>query len=485
MTSPSSPAPVRPEGTRAPRRPGRAVVIGGGMAGMLAAQVLTRHADEVTVVERGELPDGPRPRRELPQARHVHVLYSGGARVVEELIPGITEDWIAAGARRIPLPTGLVSYTAQGWLRRWPVEMQYMIACTRDLLDWVVRRRVLGHPRIRLLDGHELTGLLGTRHGVTGVRVRTSAGVVRHLDADLVVDASGASSRARTWLAEIGAGAVDEETVDSGLVYASRFYRAPAGAENFPVVNVQSVPREPVPGRTATIVPVEDRRWLVTLSGTRGGEPTRDPELFEVFARGVRHPVVADLLSRTTALPGDIAVSRSTVNGRRYFERATHWPERFLAIGDSVATYNPLYGQGMSVAAQGVAAMDRELARAGRLSAPGLACRVQRAVAGPVSVAWQMATSQDILYPGAKGRRPGRSTTLVGAYADRVTRAATGRMSVTQAFLDVITLSEPATRWLDPDVVVATLRGPGRPSLTAPTLTAKEWEAVGPAPGAR
>ncbi|MFE3092441.1 FAD-dependent monooxygenase [Streptomyces sp. NPDC059248] len=480
MTSMSSPEPTAPP--RTPGRPVRAVVIGGGLTGMLAAQVLSRHADEVTVVERGELPEGPRPRKEIPQARHVHLLYSGGARVIEDLIPGVTEGWLAAGARRIPLTGGLVSYTAQGWLRRWPVEMQFMIACTRDLLDWGVRERVLRRRTVRLLDRHELLALTGTRHGVTGVRVRTPDGAERTLDADLVVDASGAGSRIRHRLAEIGVTGIEEEKVDSGLTYASRFYRAPAGAENFPVVNVQSAPRAPVPGQTATIVPVEDRRWQVTLSGTRGGEPTGDPDLFESFARGVRHPVVGQLLARTEPLPGDIAVSRSTVNGRRYFERAPHWPERFVALGDSVATYNPLYAQGMSVAAQGVAAMERELVRAARLDTPGLARRIQRAVAEPADLAWQIATSQDVLYPGttveSRGGRP-RSTALVAAYVDRLTESATGRMSVTQALFDVITLSAPATRWLHPDVVVAALRGPGRRQLEAPPLTAKEWEAVG------
>ncbi|MGJ3559456.1 hypothetical protein ACR6C2_14865 [Streptomyces sp. INA 01156] len=204
-------------------------------------------------------------------------------------MPGITDRWLAAGARRIPLPTGLVSMTAQGWLRRWP-EMQYMIACTRDLLDWVVREQVLRMPAVRLLQGREMRALEGTATRVTGVRVRTPEGKELTLDADLVVDAGGRGSRATQWLRDLGVDGIREAEVDSGLVYASRFYRAPAGSDDFPIVNVQSDPGEPVPGRTATIVPVERGRWLVTLSGTRGGEPSREPDRFESFARSVRHP---------------------------------------------------------------------------------------------------------------------------------------------------------------------------------------------------
>jgi 2-polyprenyl-6-methoxyphenol hydroxylase-like FAD-dependent oxidoreductase len=463
---------TRPRQTAPSIKPRRAVVLGGGMAGMLAAAVLADFTDEVRVVERDVLPEGPEPRKSLPQARHVHVLWSGGAGAFEALMPGITDRWLAAGARRIPLPTGLVSMTAQGWLPRWP-EMQYMIACTRDLLDWVVREQVLELPAVSLLQGHEMQALEGTGTRVTGVRVRTPDGDDLVLEADLVIDASGRGSRATEWLQALGVGDIGEGEVDSGLVYASRFYRAPEGSEDFPIVNVQSDPSDPVPGRTATIVPVERGRWLVTLSGTRGGEPSRDPAQFEAFARSIRHPVVGDLIAMTTPLSDEVTLSRSTVNRRRYFEKASAWPEGFNVVGDSVATYNPLYGQGMTVAAQGLVELRKALRENG-LRARGLSRRIQRAVARPAGVAWELATSQDILYPGAVGQQPRPGTALANAYVNRLVRTATGRAQVTRAFLGVITMSEPVTSWLHPDIVVASLRGPGRKPLSRPPLTEEE-----------
>ncbi|WP_254708515.1 FAD-dependent oxidoreductase, partial [Streptomyces lunaelactis] len=453
-------------------KPRRAVVIGGGMAGMLAAAVLADFTDEVTVIERDALPEGPEPRKSLPQARHVHVLWSGGARAFEELIPGITDRWLAAGARRIPLPTGLVSMTAQGWLPRWP-EMQYMIACTRDLLDWVVREHVLELPGVSLLQGHEVHALEGDESRVTGVRVRTPDGGELTVGADLVLDASGRGSRATQWLRELGLGDIEEAEVDSGLVYASRVYQAPEGSETFPIVNVQSNPGDPVPGRTATIVPVESGRWLVTLSGTRGGEPSRDPDQFEAFARSLRHPVVGELIAMTTPLSDEVTLSRSTVNRRHYFEKASAWPDGFIVVGDSVATYNPLYGQGMTVAAQGLVAL-RNALRRNALGVRGLSRRIQRAIASPAGLAWELATSQDILYPDAVGRQPRPGTALANAYVNRLVRTATGRARATRAFLGVITMSEPVTSWLQPDIIVAALRGPGRKPLTKPPLTEEE-----------
>ncbi|MEW2401322.1 FAD-dependent monooxygenase [Streptomyces sp. NPDC046862] len=468
----SEPADVR-EST-APSEPRRAVVIGGGLAGLLAAAALRPHAD-VTVVERDTLPEGPEPRRGVPQARHAHLLWSGGARAMEELLPGVTDAWSAAGARRIPLPTGLVSLSAQGWVRRWP-EMQFMIACSRDLLESVIRAEVVGQSGITVVQGTEVRGLEGGASRVTGVRIRAADGEERVLAADLVVDASGRGSRATKWLEALGVPPAPLGEVDSGLVYASRVFRAPEGTEEFPVVNVQPDAARPVPGQSATLVPIEGGRWLVTLSGTRGGQPTASAEEFETFARNVRHPVVGELLARAEPLT-DVVVTRSTVNRRRFYEKVAGWPEGFVAIGDSVATYNPLYGHGMSVAAQSALALRDRVAKHG-ITAPGLARRVQRAVAGPVTIAWQLATETDIRYPEAVGEQPGFVQRALTRYVSRLMRTSTGRPLVFHAFLGVITLSKPLSALLTPEVLLAVARGPLKPPLTAPPLTEGERAAV-------
>ncbi|MEV8531903.1 pyridine nucleotide-disulfide oxidoreductase [Streptomyces sp. NPDC051211] len=448
-----------------------AVVVGGGLAGMLAAASLDAHFDRVTVVERDTLPDSPEPRRSLPQAHHAHLLWSGGARAIEQLVPGTTDRWLDAGARRIPLPTGLVSMSASGWFRRFP-EMQFLIACSRDLLDWTVREQIVHRPSVTVLHRTELLGLEGTAERVTGVRIRDEDTGERVLHADLVVDTSGRGSRAPHLLGEIGVGPVHSEEVDSGLAYASRIFQAPEGTEDYPVVNVQSDPRVPVPGQTATVMPIEHGRWLVTLSGTRGGQPTASVDEFENFARGVRHPVVGELIARAKPLT-DVVVTRSTVNRRHFLERVKNWPEGFVVIGDAVATYNPVYGHGMTVAAQGVLALRDELVRSG-FGAPGFARRVQRAIAGPVATAWDLAVAQDILYPGAKGKQPARSSFLLRRYVDRLMLTATSRPLVTKTLFDVMTLSAPAHALLKPEVAFAVARGPQRLPLTAPPLTEDE-----------
>lgn len=443
---------------------------------MLAASVLVKHVDEVTVVERDKLPDGPAPRSGVPQARHAHLLMSGGARAIESLLPGTLDALVAAGAHRIGVPNDLVSLSAQGWVPRFP-EMQFIVSCSRSLLDWTVRGQALRDNKISMLTGTEPVSLLGDRHAVTGVLVedRISREQIS-LEANLVVDATGRNSRLPAWLAGFGLPEVHSESVDSGLAYATRIFRAPAAAATgFPIVNVQANPRDPHPGCTATLLPIEDGRWLVTLSGTRGGEPSTDESEFVSFARSVRNPVVGELIASAEPLT-PVYGSHSTANRRMFFERLKSWPDGVLALGDSVATYNPVYGHGMSIAAQSALAMDAELRAAGLTS--GAAARIQRAVAKVVDGAWAMATNQDILYPGAVGKPLPLAGRVLQRYVDRLVRTATTESAVTRVFIDAFTLSGPMAKLMSPRMMWATMRGPRRSVSPEPTLTADERERV-------
>ncbi|WP_327256050.1 NAD(P)/FAD-dependent oxidoreductase [Streptomyces sp. NBC_01244] len=456
--------------------PRRAVVIGGSMAGLLAAAVLAEHAT-VTIIDADILPELPEPRRGLPQARHVHVLWSGGARAVEDILPGIMEDWTAAGAIRRSLPTDLVAKTARGWIPRYG-EKQFGVSCSRDLLDSVVRARVMALHGVTTLQRGRVRSLEGTAARITGVRVDTPKGEGRLITADFVVDASGRGSRARAWLRALGVDGVRQAEVDSGLVCATRIFEAPAGAHEvgFPIVNVQSDPRVPVPGQTATIVPIENGRWQATLSGTRGGRPTGDPDAFIPFAKGIRDPIVGELLEGRKPLT-DVAVTQDTANRRVFFEKA-RLPGGFFAVGDSVAAFNPLYGQGLTVAAKGLLAV-RALLRAKSLAHPAIGMEAQRALAPQVDAAWEFATSQDILYPGATGTEPRAGAGLLHSYVSRLATGATTREELTAAYLEVVTMSGPPAHRVKPSVLWQVLRASDRDALGAPPLTAAERAVAG------
>ncbi|MET9605278.1 FAD-dependent monooxygenase [Streptomyces sp. NPDC006512] len=458
--------------TTPPRRP-RVLVLGGGLSGTLAAAALAPYSDGVDIVERHALPDTPRPRRGLPQTRHAHLLWSGGADAIESLLPGTTDMWLSAGAHRVPIPNGMVSFSPGGWYRRcWP-EAQYVITAGRDLVDWAVRTQALALPGVRLLSGAEPVRLLGTRARVTGAVVRRADGTEESFGADLVVDATGRSSRAPAWLAELGVPAVTESVVDAGVTYASRRYKAPVDTADWPVVNVQADARLDGPGTAGTILPVEGGAWMVSLSGTRGGEPTSDEAHFTSFARRMRAPLIAEFLDRAEPL-GPVAVARNTANRRRHYEKTG--VEGFIALGDSATALNPIYGHGMSTAAQGARAL-RGVAMKHGISSKGFARRAQRAISRPAAAAWLLAVGQDAAFPGSVGKTPNFADRLSARYINRLVTTAGSDFTVVKALTDVMTLRASVMVLASPRVLFCAIRGPRLPPLEGPALTPVE-EAV-------
>ncbi|MFF3335504.1 NAD(P)/FAD-dependent oxidoreductase [Streptomyces sp. NPDC002888] len=450
----------------------RAVVIGAGLAGMLAAAALSGAADEVIVLDRDDLPDGPDHRKGLPQGRHAHLLMAGGLAAMEDLVPGVSmrRHLLAAGAHEIALGSGMVGLTPEGWYRRWRHDGPHMLACSRALLDWAVRGAVLANTKVEVRTGRvlELTSGAGR---VDGVRVSSAEGDTE-LEADFVVDASGRGSRVTHWLGSLGVTGIRERTVDSGLVNATRVYRVPDGAERFPLTVVMADPYAGRPGRSAMVLPIEGGRWMVSLAGTRGGEPPTDPDGFLRYTLDLPDPIVGRLISGAEPLT-DVHISRSTSNTRRYLEKVREWPEGLVVLGDAVAAFNPAYGQGMAVAALGARVLGDEVRRHG-LGSAGLARRVQRGVARSVEAAWAMAVGQDVWYPRTRGGRPSAADRLVTRYSRRLTKAATGSYEAAAALWDVTSLNAGAGRLFRPGTLLAVLNGPLLPALAGPPLTEEE-----------
>ncbi|MFJ9906203.1 NAD(P)/FAD-dependent oxidoreductase [Streptomyces sp. NPDC101152] len=472
---------------RLPARP-RAVVIGASVTGLLAAAALAEFAD-VTVVERDTLPSGPEPRRGVPQARHAHLVWSGGVKAFEELLPGLVDDVVARGGRLIHVMGDMVSRAPNEiWFRRFTTTHHRNLVCSRDLLDATLRTHVLTDPRITLQENTTALSLEGDANRVTGVRVRAGGagseggtgggtGSEAVLPAELAVDASGRGSRAARWLVGLGLPQVVEREVNAGVAYATRVYRAPgrAAGAGFPLVNVQANPAQDH-GRGGIILPVEGDRWIVTLSGTRGGRPTADADAFADFALSLGDPVIGELIKDAEPL-GDVATTRSTANVRRYYEKLPHWPDGFTVLGDAVAGYNPVYGHGITVAAQSALAL-RGVLRSIPLAAPGTARRLQRAAARPVAAAWDLAVGQDAFYPGATDTPPTALERFLTRFVDRAVATGARNPRALGALLDVMSLEKPATRLFSPDMLVPMLFGPKKPHLAGPPLTEAERKAA-------
>ena len=386
----------------------------------------------------------------------------------------LRERLLEAGAREISLGNGMLALTPHaGWFHRYRWDGSRLISCTRALLDWAVREGLMAQTTKVSIHQATVEGLIGDAQRVRGVRISGAESILgSEVEADFVVDTSGRGSRNLQWLRDIGVDGVAERKVDSGLTNATRIYRTPAGAESFPMTMIQANPYNGRPGRSAMVLPIEGNRWMVSAGGTRGGEPPSDPQGFLEYIFSLPHPIVGRLVSGAEPLT-DIAVSRSTSNVRRYFEKTAVWPERFLVLGDALATFNPAYGQGMSVAALGARDFFRALQQFG-IAGPGLARRVLREAAGHVETAWSTAVATDVFYPDVKAGSPTLADRMTAAYARRLTRAATGSLPAAAALFDVTSLTAGPTRVLRPRALLAALTGSPLPQLSEPPLFSSE-----------
>lgn len=453
-----------------------AIVIGGGLAGMLAVTALTGHVDAITVVERDRYPQGRAFRKGVPQARHLHILLSGGERALEELLPGTVDALGEAGARSLELPRDLLTRTPTGWQRRFDERRHRTLSVTRPVLDAVVRERVLraaadSGTRVEVLEATEAVGLTGDARRVTGVRVRSRDGARfgRELTAGLVVDASGRASRTPQWYAALGRTAPHEVTVDAGIAYATRMYRPRDAATTEVGINVPGWPECP---RGAAYVPVEDGNWLLTLSGVRGHHPPTDAAEFTAFSATIGDPYVHELLSGAEPL-SPVYGFRDTCNRRRHFERSGALPDGFLVLGDACCTFNPVYGQGMSVAALGA------LAVRGALAGGGSTAEAQRAVARAAEPAWLAAVGADRPYADPADTKAGAGERLTTWYLDRLAARAAIDPVVGAAYRDVFCLTAPPARLIAPRIALRTVFLPRRPGLPAPPA-AVEGVSAGP-----
>ena len=419
---------------------GRVAVIGNSFAGLLTARALAEHAESVTIIDRDRIPESPQHRAGVPQDRHVHVVLGGGQAALEAMLPGILNELAVLGVPAVAHPRDVLQLNRGQWVPRWD-ESVALLTGTRPIVEHAVRSRILDDGRIACVEGTEVVGLHGDAKRVRGVLTRrrgATPGEPEVLEADLVVDASGRGSRMPQWLTALGAPAPVEERVDTGLAYATRLYQGGIRPADGDYKGIYLVPNPTMP-RSAVILPIEEPGYyLVTISGLGGDTPSTDPEQYESFAERLEHPIVARWLGSAQAQSAPIG-HRGTANVRRRYDRL-RGPQGLLVVGDAATAVNPIYGQGITVAAVGA----WELGRAVDAGERSLR-RLQRIVKDAGEQAWTISGSVDKSMPGATGNgvRSGPADRIASWYLGRVQDYAQGHRHVSHAFIDVLHLLAP------------------------------------------
>ena len=424
---------------------GRAVVLGAGIAGLCAARVLSEQFDEVLLLDRDALPDGPHDRRLLPQGPFVHVLLGRGQALLNRWFGDLDEAMARLGAPTMDWARDSRVFHLGAWMPRFDSDLVVRTS-TRALLEFAVREQLLAVPGVRILDEARAIALTseGSR-GVAGVR----CGDGTEHAADLVVDATGRASKAPDWLEALGRDRPRTTTVKPATAYATRLYAAPSAPLDFRCMYL--MPQGPEQPRGGLIYPVEGERWGVNLFAYDGSALPADED-FDAFAASLARPELHAALAQAEPI-SEVRRYKSAGNRRVQFEEVPRWPDGFAVLGDASCALNPVYGQGMTLAAMGAELLEGELARRGGFAAGRFQRRLARQQAGP----WEMSTIEDLRWPSTTGYR-GPKARAAQRYTDRVHRAAQTDLPLYRVLAHVIHLARPATDLVKPWAAWRTLR---------------------------
>lgn len=431
-----------------PQTNSTAVVIGASLSGLLTARALSSHFEHVCVVERDVLPVDAAQRKGTPQALHAHGLLSGGYRVLNDYFPGMMDELSASGARLGDVAGDLVWFHGSRWKVRQFSDIPGM-SVSRPALEAAVRRRVKALDNVVFIEGTDaIKPVFDTAsRKVTGLIVQRRDDAHRStIDADLIVDTTGRGSHSQQWLEEMGYGRAEEQTIKIDIGYATRVFQRKPG-ELFDALGaiVSSTPPEGT--RCAVVFGVEDDRWIVTLGGIVGDFPPADEVGWRNFAATLPVTAVHELVCSAEPL-SEIAIYRFPASQRRYYERMRDFPSGYLVLGDAICSFNPIYGQGMSVAAMEAKALDECLAEGMK----SLSRRFFRQAGRIIDMPWMIVTSEDYRFPQVDSpRRMGFG--LLGRYLDRVHAVASFDPFVCQRFFRVANLLAHPASLMMPNIV--------------------------------
>jgi len=437
----------------------RAVIMGGSLAGLLAARVLSEYFDDVVLLERDPLAAQAVPRKGTPHAVHPHGLLARGREALEELFPGFTDALEAKGALLGDIGTDIAVDANRGRFARRPAGVM-ACAVSRLAIEGELRRRVRAIPSVQLLDEIDVQAPLHADGRVTGVRFsrRTSPATSETLDAALAVDCTGRGSRSPAWLADWGFDAPTEERVTIGLAYTSAYFRRD-GSVKPPIACVVGAATAALPRPSILIAQEPDdegrARWVAGVGGYAGDHVDITREAMRRRAADIGNAEIEGLAANGELI-GSVMRYQFSHSQRRHYQRLSRFPLGYLVMGDALASFNPIYGQGMTVAACEALSLREALSH----GMSDLARRYFKATAKVIDIPWQLAVGGDLALPSVVGPRS-FVLKLINAYVARVQRAAVEDPVVAAAFVRVMHMLAAPPSLFAPSVVRGVLRHGG------------------------
>lgn len=424
------------------------------MAGLLAARALADHFEQVILVERDIFPPPGENRKGVPQGKHVHVLLERGRKIMEDFLPGLTEELTHLSAVSVRDVSAQVRWFHTGGYHQPDTSDLSSLAVSRPTLEGAIRQRVMALPNISVTEDSRVAELVTTVDNarVTGVKLdhHQSNGAEETLLADLVVDASGRGSRSPVWLENMGYQRPKEEEVRIGMGYATCFFRRKP--EHIPGIEGIVLMATPPDERLGVLLAQDGNRWVLTIGGYLGHHAPTDFEGFLNAAKQLPASDIYHVIKDAELLSGPVPYT-FPANLRHRYDKLPAFPKGYLVIGDALCSFNPIYGQGMTVAALEAAALGECLAKNKNRLAQNFFAKTRNTI----DQSWSAAVGTDLSFPEVEGPRT-PMVRFLNWYLSKLHEAAHTDAQVSIAFLKVINMIAPPPSMMHPRIVARIIK---------------------------
>ncbi|WP_394232180.1 FAD-dependent monooxygenase [Niallia oryzisoli] len=435
----------------------KAIIIGGGISGKLAARVLSDFFKDVVVIERDTESLGPYPRKGARQGEHLHALLHAGQYGLEELFPGITENFYASGAVKINSTKDLAWFHHGVWKLRYDGGYTTTLQ-TRPHLEWHIEKYIKKIPNISIYYNHVVKNLLydEDENRVYGVEIQNNDDTLKTQKADLIVDASGAGSISSSWLEKLGIH-IPNEKVEIGLKYVSKSFQLPDNNTRDWMIKIV-YPNPPIEKIGGTISKVEDNRYIVTINGYQDAidekEAVKNDNGFLELAKGLPKLDIYNEIKDGSPLSKTSVFRVPQIIWKRY-DKAKELPNGLLVIGDTVCRIDPVFGQGMSIAILEALALQK-IFRGDRDTLQRSIIRFHKKVPQIIAPIWNMVITEDFRYPGISGKKP-IGLSIQQWYAKKIFLLSSQNQDIYDSFVKVMNLIQPITILMKPKILTKVL----------------------------
>jgi len=320
------------------------IVVGAGIGGLSAAAALAPFCKHITVLDKDRLVDGV--RKAIPQGAHIHILLRAGLQSLEHLLPGISDELEANGSVRIYLGRDQQTHEFGQWMPQRDLGV-YFLSQSRPFLESVVRKRVMQLDNVTIRSGARVSQI---NVSMTDTQTKPSVELAdgEHIAADAIVDAAGCSGPFIKKMDKSLGGLVRTDTFQSDIFYSTAHFKkvAPWDQQNENILII------PDPGHSSiggSLLSVEGDRWCVSLHGRKGAKPPKDFAQWQEFAQYLPDQRIWDRI-KNAPITHEIKTFRKPLSTWRRFDLCEKLPHGYLPAGDTFTSFNPIYGQGMTVA---------------------------------------------------------------------------------------------------------------------------------------